>query len=72
MEQALLSLSCKVSSSFANKTQTILDDMKNRDIDPHELESLVPVMRDHRNYEIVKQVHWYKVLTILVSVLNRQ
>ena len=66
VEQALLSLSRKVSSSFANETQTILDDMKNRDIDPHELESLVPIMRDHRNYDIMKQVHWYKVLTIVV------
>ena len=72
VEQALLSLSCKVSSSFANETQTILDGMKNRDIDPHELESLVPIMRDHRNYDIMKQVRWNKWLIIVVSVLNRQ
>ena len=66
VEQALLSLSRKVSSTFANDTQRILDELKNRNINPHELESLVPIMRDHMNYDILIQVHWYKVLTIVM------
>ena len=70
VEQALLSLSRTVSATFESETQTILDDLKNRVIDPCELESLVTIMKDHRNYDILKQVHWYKVLTIVLSVLQ--
>ena len=56
VEQALLSLSRTVSSTFANETQTILDELKNRVIDPRELESLVTIMKDHRDYDLLKQV----------------
>ena len=72
VEQALLSLSRTVSLTYESETQTILDELKNRVIDPRELESLVTIMKDHRDYDNLKQVHWYKVLTIVVSVLNRQ
>ena len=72
VEQALTSLSHMVSSTFANETQTILDELKTRIIDPHELQSLVTIMKDHRDYDLLKQVHLYKGLTIVVSELNRQ
>ena len=71
VEQGLLSLSRMVSSAFESETQTILDELKSRVIDPRELESLVTIMKDHRDYDNLKQVHWFKVLTIVVSVLNR-
>ena len=59
VEQALLNLSHTVSITFVSDTQTILDDLKNRVIDPRELESVVTIMKDHRSYDILKQVHWY-------------
>ena len=70
VEQALLNLSHTVSSAFECETQTILDDLKNRVIDPRELESLVTIMKDHRNYDNLKQVHLYKVLFIAALALN--
>ena len=70
VEQALLNLSRTVSSTFECETQTILDDLKSRVIDPRELETLVTIMKDHRNYDILKQVHLYKVLIVAVSALN--
>ena len=64
VEQALLSLSRTVSSTFESETQTILDGLKNCDIDPCKLESLVTIMKDHRDYDLLKQVNQYNVLTI--------
>ena len=57
VEQALLNLSNAVSLIFANETQTILDDLKNRVIDPCELDSLVTIMKaDHRRLDSVEEV----------------
>ena len=57
VEQALLSLSRTVSSTFESETQTILDELKNRVIDPCELHSLVTIMKDHRDYDNLKEVN---------------
>ena len=67
VEQALMSMSHTVSSTFANETQTILDESKNRVIDSCELESLAPIMRDHRDYDQLKQVHENIVLKCITS-----
>ena len=67
VEQALLNLSHTVSSAFANETQKILDEMKNRLIDPRELESLVAIMRDNRDYDQLKQVHVTIILICITS-----
>ena len=68
VEQALLTLSHTVSSTFGNETQKILDEQKHRVIDPCELESLVTIMRDNRDYGQVKEVHE----AILTCVTNNQ
>ena len=70
VEKALLSLSHTVSSTFANETQRILDESKNRVIDPHELESLVAIMKDHRDYAHLKEVHVTIVLICITSNHN--
>ena len=47
--------------------------MKNHIIDPRELESLVTIMKDHRDYCLISSRYIStNVLTIVVSVLNRQ
>ena len=56
VEHALLTLSGTVSSTFANETQKILDELKNRVVDPCELKSLVKIMSDHRDYDNLRQV----------------
>ena len=70
VELALMSLSHTVSSTFANETQTILDELKNRVIVPCELESLAAIMRDNRDYDHLKQVHVNIVLKCLTSNQN--
>ena len=70
VEQALLTLSHTVSSTFANETQKILDELKNRVIDPCELESLVAIMSDHRDYGQVKEVHEAILTSVLTNYQN--
>ena len=67
VEQALSSLSHTVSSTFAYETQKILIEMKTRVIDSRELESLVTIMRDHRDYDQLKQVHVNVMLICITS-----
>ena len=56
MEQSLLNLSNTVSPAFTNDTRAALQTLKDRVIDPTELEALKAIMTDHRDYNSVKQV----------------
>ena len=56
LENALLNLSNTVSPACNNDTRTTLQTLKNRVIDPAELEAFKTIMTDHRDYDSVKQV----------------
>ena len=56
IEHALLNLSNTVSSAFTNDTRISLQTLKDRVIDPAELETFKVMMTDHRDYDSVKQV----------------
>ena len=56
IEQALLNLSNTVSPVFTNDTRMTLQTLKDRVIDPAELEALKTLMTDHRDYDSLKQV----------------
>ena len=52
----MLNLSRLVSPAFETDTRNILLQMKDRVIDPAELEALKQIMTDHREYEQLKEV----------------
>ena len=56
IKQALLNLSNLVSPVFTNDTRTALQTLKDRVVDPAELEALKTLMTDHRDYDSLKQV----------------
>ena len=56
VEKALLNLSRLVSPIFETDTQDILQRMKDRVIDPAELEALKQIMTDHKEYEQLQEV----------------
>ena len=56
IEQALLNLSNTVSPVFTNETRIALPTLKDRVIDPAELDALKTLMTDHRDYDSLKQV----------------
>ena len=56
VKQALLSLSRLVSPAFEADTQAILLGLKDRVIDPAELEALRQIMTDHRQYDDLREV----------------
>ena len=58
VENALVSLSNTVSSSYTTDTRTAIQTLKNRIIYPAELENLKAIMMDNRDYDILKQV-WF-------------
>ena len=62
VEKAMLNLSRLVSAAFETDTQTILQRMKDRVIDPAELETLKQIMSDHREYENIKEVRYTSVI----------
>ena len=56
LEQALLNLSRLVSPVFESETRHILQNLKDRLIDPTELEALKQLMTDNRDYERLREV----------------
>ena len=56
VEQALLNLSNTVSPAFTNDTRVVLQTLKDRVMDPAELEAVKKIMTDHRDYDSLKQV----------------
>ena len=55
IEQALLNLSNTVSPAITNDTRATLQTLKERVIDPAELEALKTIMTDHRDFDSLKQ-----------------
>ena len=56
VEQAMMSLSRLVSPAFETDTRDILQRMKDRVVDPAELETLKQIMIDHRDYNQLQEV----------------
>ena len=69
VEQAMLNLSRLVSPAFETDTQNILQRIKDRVIDPAELETLKQIMTDHREYKNLKKV---KLSICQVSIIREK
>ena len=56
VEQALLNISRLVTPTFEADTQNILQELKDRVIDPVELDALKQIMLDNRHYDSLREV----------------
>ena len=69
VEQALLKMSRLVSPSYETDTQNILQALKDKVVDPAELDALKQIMIDHRDYDILREVLIFPIL-VLVPILT--